>query len=521
MSDIWDIAETVEKNPDDHSQRWRLAKQLYGSWEYDQALGHLIMLKQKWEPRLNVRRYLAACLFRLGRHEEAVAELREAIELWPDEVGLHEQLTRVFESMGAHARAREVWQEIQRRNPDHPLAAKAITKLRRREAAAAEPAVAGIRAARDLAGTSTPPHQSKGPLDEDDGYFSSQVSEQDREDFRETLACPRCGAANVGTVTRCWQCGGRIAEDPFSEFDRTEEPDAGVPFSPETMSMAAIAAVVALLLAGLYLTLSMLGTSGPGGVRAVRTVWELYEQQIGYSRALTGLVTIVFWPFAFWLAVLMVPSPKPVPGMLTALAGLLMGSLAYAASFLPAPLTLLTVFLPMVLSLMLVLSTFGMPVGRAVGVWAIQYVLVFLAGAGTFVVSESFLLQEPLNPVTEVAALARFVGAAGMAPGSYRFHQDKVPVSQDIVWHNTGSEWLDRRADTVAFTVKSEREGAQLKFQIYDETGARVFDYVQDRMYTRLFSVVPGKKYTVAVSGQTGEGVQVILEGLLRPEFLN
>lgn len=522
MADIWDTAEAVEKNPDDHPQRWRLAKQLYGAWEYDQALAHLMVLKQKWEPKLNVRRYLSACLFRLGRHEEAVAELREAIALWPDEIGLQEQLTRVLESMGAHVRAREVWQEIARRHPDHPLAQKAITKLRRREAAEAQPATAGIRAARDMMGLESPRCDSKGPLDEEDSDCSRL--ERGPVPERDTVSCPDCGAANVATVTRCWQCGGRIAGDPFSEFDRTEDRETGMAFSPETLSMAAIATVVALLLTGLYLSLSMLGATGQGAdTAAVRTVSELYEHQIGYSRALTGLVTVLFWPLAFYLAVLLVQSAKPVPGMLVVLAGLLMGTLAYAASFLPSPLTPLMVFLPMILSLMLVLSTFGMPVSRAVGAWAAQFGMVLVVSAATFVASESFLLKEPLNPLREAVAVAKYMGAADgeSVPGSYRFPQNVAPISQNIIWHPTGSQWLDRRAGASSFTLMSDREGAQLKFQIYDETGARVFDYVQERRYTKLFPVVPGKKYTVAVSGEKGIGVQVIVEGLLRPEFLN
>ncbi len=522
MANIWDTAENVEKNPGDHSQRWRLAKQLYGAWEYDQALEHLLVLKKTGEPRLNERRFLAACLFRLGRHDEAVAELREAIELWPDEVGLQEQLTRVLESMGAHARAREVWEEIARKNPDHPLASKAITKLKRREAAEAQPAVAGIRAARDMTGYEGFRRDSK--AFSSGGESDSSGPERPAGTERNTIACSACGAANVETAPRCWQCGGRIADDPFSEFDRTEDPETGVAFSPETLSMAAIATVVVLLLLGLYLSLSMLGAAGQGGAGTpTHTVWELYERQIGYSRAITGLVAILFWPLAFHLAVLLVNPPKPVPGMLITLSGLLMGSLAYATSFLPPPLTPLMVFLPMILSLMLILSTFGMPLGRAMGAWALQLGMVLILAAATFVASESFLLKEPLNPLREAVAVARVIGAsAGEAvPGNYRFPQEVVPINQNIVWHPTGSSWLDRRAGEVSFTLLSDREGAQLKFQIYDETGARVFDYVQERRYVKLFSVIPGKKYTVAVSGEKGVGAQVILEGLLRPEFLN
>ena len=522
MSDIWDTAESVERNPDDYVQRWRLVKQLYGAWEYDQALEHLMVLKQKWEPRLNVRRYLAACLFRLGRHEEAVTELREAIALWPDEIGLQEQLTRVLESMGAYVRAREVWQEIARKHPDHPLALKAITKLKRREAAEAQPVVAGIRAARGMMGLESPRRDSKGPLDEED----SELSRPERGPVpeRDTIACPDCGAANVGTVARCWQCGGHIAGDPFSEFDRTDDQGTGVALSPETMSMAAIATVVVLLLLGLYLSLSMLGAAGHDAGRAtVHTVAELYAHQIGQSRAITGFVTVLFWPLAFYLAVMLMQSGKPLPGMLITLSGLLMGTLAYVTSFLPHPLTSLAVFLPMILSLMLVLSTFGLSLSRAVGVWVVQFGMVLLIAAATFVASESFLLKEPLNPLREAVAVVRFMGtsAGEDVPGNFRFPQEVVPVSQDIVWHPTGSEWLDRRAGEVSFSLMADREGVPLKFQIYDETGARVFDYVQERRYTKLFPVVPGKKYTVVVSGDKGIGVQIIVEGLLRPEFLN
>ncbi len=524
MADIWDTAENVEKNPDDYTQRWRLVKQLYGAWEYDQALEHLVVLKQKWEPKLNVRRYLAACLFRLGRHEEAVTELREAITLWPGEVGLQEQLTRVLESMGAHARAREVWQEIARKHPDHPLARKAITKLRRREEADARPAVAGVRAARGIMGLESPRQDSKGPLDEEDSEFSRPV-ERGPVPERDTVACPACGAANVGTVPRCWQCGGRIGDDPFFEFDRTEDREKGLAFSPETLSMAAVAAVVVLLLLGLFLSLSMLGAAGgrDGAGDAVHTVTELYEHQIGYSRVIAGFVMVLFWPLAFFLSVLLVRAPKAVPGMLITLSGLLMGSLAYAASFLPMPLTPLMVFLPMILSLMLVLSTFGMPVGRAVGAWAIHFGLVLVVTAAAFVASESFLLKEAFNPVREASAVFKFIGASvgESYPGNYRFPQNTVPISQNVVWHPTGSTWLDARAGATMFTLKSDRPGTQLKFQIYDETGARVFDYVNENIYTKLFPVFPGKKYTIAVSGEKGIGAQVIVEGLLHPEFLN
>lgn len=83
MAEVWDIAKYVEEHPDDYEQRWRLAKKLYAAWEYRLALEHLQVLRNEWQKRLNVVRYLAATYYRLGRYDEAVAELREAIETWP------------------------------------------------------------------------------------------------------------------------------------------------------------------------------------------------------------------------------------------------------------------------------------------------------------------------------------------------------------------------------------------------------------------------------------------------------
>ena len=132
MAEIWDIARYVEANPDDHEQRWRLAKKLYTAWEYRLALEHLQILKNEGQNRLNILRYLSATYYRLGRYEEATSELNAAIAVWPDEVGLYEQLARVLEIAGDHPGAASMWDKVLDLDPHHPMAAHSAARLRSR-----------------------------------------------------------------------------------------------------------------------------------------------------------------------------------------------------------------------------------------------------------------------------------------------------------------------------------------------------------------------------------------------------
>lgn len=136
MADTWDIARYVEANPDDHEQRWRLAKKLYTAWEYRLALEHLQILKNEGPRRINILRYLGATYYRLGRYDESVKELEEAIAIWPEEIGLYEQLARVLEIAGDHLKAAEMWDKTLEIDPHHPMAGHAADRLRSNAAAA-------------------------------------------------------------------------------------------------------------------------------------------------------------------------------------------------------------------------------------------------------------------------------------------------------------------------------------------------------------------------------------------------
>ena len=136
---MWEIARYVEAHPENHEQRWRLAKKLYASWEYRLALEHLLILKDEWQRKINVHRYLAATLYRLGLYVEAQRALEEAIEYWPKDVGLREQLARVLETAGKRDEAADMWESIRELQPSHPMAESAVRRLRRKtEASASE-----------------------------------------------------------------------------------------------------------------------------------------------------------------------------------------------------------------------------------------------------------------------------------------------------------------------------------------------------------------------------------------------
>lgn len=494
MAEIWDILDHLDRNPGDHEERWKLAKKFYAAWEYEQALEQLLVLKKEWEPRLNVSRYLAATYYRLGKNEEALAELRDALGRWPDELSLKEQMTRVLETLKDYAGARKAWEDIREAQPDHPLAEKALERLKRGERKAAE------RTKRNK-----PPRALA---------FAGA-----------TKVCPVCGAANLDDATECWQCGegGRGVKTPVP---RTADAAHGktVTLSPETATVAAVAVVGLLLLAGGYGTVLMLREAGVAveDPRPVATLADVWARQMPASRIFSGIAVIFLWPLILRLALRLVRQARPAPPVVVNLSAVFFGALGYALTFLPHPANVLALLLPALLSLVMLLTLFGLTPPKAVAAWGIQYLLVFVTGALLFFASESFQLGMAVNPLRELRNVARHIGDTGQhrVPGMYQMPDEAMPWERRVVWHETGSAWLDRRAGPVAFVVVPEADVSEIKFQIYDDSGVRVFDYVKERPYTRFFEVESGKEYRIVAEGPAGKAARVIVQSLLIPGFL-
>ena len=178
--DLSELTSFVEAHPDDHEQRWRLAKKLYMDCEYRQALEHLQILRDTWRPRVNVSRYLAATCYRLGRYDDALKELTTALQRWPHEVALKEQAARVYEVTDRIPLALQEWRGIRELNPDHPMAARAIRRLE--------------------------------AMLSDEAPDEMPIGDTDSGIDIGGLVCAVCGAQNSVEFSRCWQCHALLDE---------------------------------------------------------------------------------------------------------------------------------------------------------------------------------------------------------------------------------------------------------------------------------------------------------------------
>ena len=494
MAELWDIARFVEENPDDHDQRWRLAKKLYNALEYRLAADHLEILKNEWEPRVNVVRYLAATYYRLGRHSEAIKVLEDGLEIWPQESGLYEQLARVLEVAGEREHAADVWEKLAELDPKHRLAARAAKRLRRQ--------VIQESAEQDL------------HLAESDSGI----------DLSPGRICPNCGSQNSDEFERCWHCNTALSGIELTPAPGAPRPGRPV-FTPEMIGVMGGVVVVALLSLCLYLSLRLLLRAGPELVHpgVICTLAELYRTELATTRILMGIVLLVGWPMALWGALLLVPPTRPLPVLLVNLSGLLLAALAYLGTWLPGGALALAPILPALVSLAIVAVAFGMGFGRALKVWVVQLAFVFAFTVVSVVIIESFQSGRFFNPVTSAGAVLHLSGTAeeGGNRGSYEVPLHELPVVQGVRWPSTGSPWLDERAGPAGFVVTTPPETAGLKFEIKDSTGTRAYDEIAGGRWTRTFPVKPGETYEIIVRGPAGAEATVEIRSLIPPRFLS
>ncbi len=493
MAEMWDIAKYVEEHPDDYEQRWRLAKKLYAAWEYRLALEHLQVLRNEWQKKLNVVRYLSATYYRLGRYDEAMEELREAIETWPQEIGLREQLARVLEIAGKRTESADVWKKIAELDPHHPIAKNAVKRL--------------------LENKEPTPREELQLGDSDSGI-----------DLSPGRVCPNCGAQNSDEFDRCWQCHAQLGEAQATPRPTSPEREPRLPvLSPETLSMGLGIAVVAMLALCIYLSLKLMLPGKAGEAVFVNTLALLYQHELGMSRVITGVVVLVLWPFVLQLTLSLMRLEKASPPPLIWLAGLLQASLAFLCTWLPLHMVSLMFLLPAVVGLGAIVGLFGLGLLRALNVWILQLVLMGAVVLISFTACESIQLGQFFNPFSEIPAVLHYAQQQKVnpKPGSYPLPGTTVPVKQEVLWESTGSPWLDRRTGSLRFTVFSEAENAGLKFEINQgETKPLVFENVTSRQWTYEYEVRSGEKYFVKVAGPEGTRVEVTTEGLLIPKFL-
>ena len=188
MADVDEIRAYLESHPDDHKQRWRLAKKLYNAWDYRSALEQLERLREVWPDQLPVSRYLAATYYRLGKYDEAAGVLLEGIAAHPGDASLLEQLAKVHEGAGHTDKAATVWTQVMELKPSR-AAEEALERL-------------GM-ATGTIASTM---------------YGATYAGEAPERGDDTLLICPHCGAGNDVFSHRCSRCHGDFGKQERSEF---------------------------------------------------------------------------------------------------------------------------------------------------------------------------------------------------------------------------------------------------------------------------------------------------------------
>ncbi len=182
MADVEEIRAYVDTHPDDHKQRWRLAKKLYTAWDYRSALEHLLLLRDVWPDQVPVLRYLAATYYRLGKYAEAETELLKALKDHPQEYSLLEQLAKVYEGAGNTDKAIDAWTRVSEIKPT-----KSSTEALERLGMAM-----GTMASTMVAGT---------------------MQEMSSHGNDTVVVCPNCGENNDIFSKRCARCHGDFGKE--------------------------------------------------------------------------------------------------------------------------------------------------------------------------------------------------------------------------------------------------------------------------------------------------------------------
>ncbi len=452
----------VEDNPNAFAQRWRLAKKLYMAAEYRLALEHLQILKNEWIPKANVVRYLGATLYRLGRHDEASGILNEAIEVWPNEIAIHEQLARVLEAAGKYEKAISAWQTIISIDSKHTMAPRAVKRLKERD-------------------KDENPHVELNLLDSDSGI-----------DLNLGRLCPNCGSQNGSEFDRCWQCHA-----PLSDQDRhipTPITQRRRIISSQLVTVISGLIIVALVSFGIFMTLQY--AVPPSTSTTDATAYSLVNNRLLMARAVIGLVMLVVWPLSLHATMYFLQIDSVSTSRTNATA-LFLAALTYALTWVPVEFMVYVPLIPIVASLLLVLFGFGLEFAKSLYVWAIHGSII------TAVVLLTIIGFVGTQPIPQLPDILKHLAEA---PAVHEFTDIPTGSEFTIKAYTTWSDWLDNELDEAKCELITDQAKPPLVLEIKEGGTTRMYKDVEPVPFRFDFPMPlsPGKEFKMILTGPQG-----------------
>lgn len=481
MVEVGDLEQYVELHPRDYQQRWRLAKKLYTGGNYAAALEHLDILRREWVPKVNVSRYLAATSYRLGQFEQAIAELESAIQEWPTDISIREQLARVLEMAGRREGASAVWRDILRLSPEYDSAQDAVERL---------PSSMDVEY--------TPPE-------------GSAVGVANRSG----VMCPNCRTLNTNEFERCWKCqtllaSGNVNTPPPEQVEVEVKPSARLAIEAgqsQRQTMAFIGAFLAVLGLGVYLTLRGYDETS---ISTAALVERLFDADLLSARVMMGITLLVAWPFALWLAFVLIrhetASLRPV-----IMTGMLLAAVMYAGLWVPFRYMGYVYIGLVAASFAPIVLVFKPRLARAFGAWGIQGLIVTVAMAASFTGAEGTAVIKEF-PTAYSVALAHSAVVERYVPSPSR-----LPAELRMTWVSTGSSWLDEKFGNVVFEISIKHFTSPLAVELHDEASTLFYRHMDKSPFIFHWRISPERSVDLVVRGNGSAEVNVVAYSLLKP----
>ncbi|MFP6583296.1 MAG: tetratricopeptide repeat protein [Candidatus Hydrogenedentota bacterium] len=474
MADTWELTKYVEAHPDNHEQRWRLVKKLYKEGDYRMALENLQILMNDWEEKPNVRRYLAATYTRMSRVDEAVVTLEKAVQKFPDDLAMQEQLAVAYAQSGDDDNAAALWSDIAKDDPDHRYAKKAMRKTVRR-----------MKKNHKEKSVSNPAH---------DG-----------------IVCLQCGTKNLPEALNCQGCSSRLdmLDDILGEADEIK----AQPFQVGRWLLWACILICAGFIAfSIYRALESTEYGLATGFAAPGSFSEFMLVEHRNLYLIVSGVLLVVWPLLL-LGAEIGAGLSTIRTDRTVVHAMAYSTFAVALAWIPG--VGLVEWIPMVLAVTLggTVAAHRENIKVAVTVWAVQWCFlgVLLAALVGSIMDTSFLRQ--------IFALDGF--SREDSEQSALHLEGSLDEPHALQWFSTGSSWLDQHASRIGLHLAVSPQSIEREMTFVLKQGDELPLYervVKSDQYFYIDGIIPGVESSVQLLDSGGESVRLDIIGVLPVE---